>query len=1187
MDGNTAAAYVAYPFTEVASIFPITPSSPMAELTDAWAAGGQKNLFGQPVRVMEMQSEGGAAGTLHGALQGGSLATTYTASQGLLLMIPNMYKIAGELLPAVFHVSARSLASNSLSIFGDHQDVMSTRQTGFALLASSSVQDVMYLGAVAHLAAIEARIPFLHFFDGFRTSHELQKIHVLEQEELAELLNRDAVEAFRRRALNPDHPVLRGMTQNPDIFFQLREAANPFMNALPGIVRKYMRAINELTGSHYDFFNYYGAPDAERVIVAMGSGCGAIEECVDALNKQGEKVGCVNVRLYRPFLPEALREALPKSVRRVAVLDRTKEPGAVEPLCLDVRSAWHGIVDAPLIVGGRYGLASKDFTPAQAAAVFANLAADRPRDGFTVGITDDVTHTSLDVGNLDPDEEGVTACKFWGFGSDGTVGANKSAIKIIGDHTPMFAQAYFAYDSKKSGGVTISHLRFGSRPIRSTYLVTRADFIACHNQAYVQAYDVLDGIKPGGIFLLNCLWSDEELETRLPAAMKRTIAAKKLRMYTINAVETAREIGISGRINMIMQAAFFKLTAIIPPAQAAHWLEEAVVGSYGKQGQSVIDMNLAAIRRGMEDVHEVPVPAAWADAPDFPDGPDGPTLANLSTRPDFVRNVVDPMNRQQGDTLPVSAFTGFEDGSWPVGISAWEKRGVAVMVPRWKPEACIQCNQCSFVCPHAVIRPRLANPQELADAPKGFASQAAKGMGKGMADMRYHLSISTLDCTGCGACVNVCPAKGKALEMTRFDAIRAESEALWAFAESNIPYRSLPWLEERGQKLSVKTSQFLQPLNEFSGACAGCGETPYAKLLTQLFGDRMMLSNAAGCSTVWAAGAPSVSYTRNAAGHGPAWGFSLFEDCAEYGFGMALGVEQRRATLAGVAAEALARLEAEGAATSELGLALRDWLERRLDGEGSRKRAERLTAALTTTGTAKSGGDPLLARLYEDHDYFLKRSHWIFGGDGWAYDIGYGGLDHVLAQGLDVNVLVFDTEVYSNTGGQSSKATPTGAIAQFAAGGKPTRKKDLGAMAMSYGEIYVAQVAMGADRAQTLKAFAEAESYPGPSLVIAYSPCLNHGIRGGLARAQEQAKLAVDCGYWSLYRHDPRLRQQGKNPFLLDSGEPDGDFEAFLMSEVRYAALSRQNEQRARELFAKTAADAAERRAFYKRLAGI
>ena len=1164
MDGNTAAAYIAYPFTEVAAIFPITPSSQMAELTDEWAAKGKKNLFGQTVRVVEMQSEGGAAGALHGSLQGGALTTTYTASQGLLLKVPNMYKIAGELLPGVFHVSARSLASNSLSIFGDHQDVMSTRQTGFALLASSSVQDCMYLGAVAHLAAIKGRLPFLHFFDGFRTSHEIQKIGVLEYEELEKLLDWEAVNAFRRRALNPDHPTLSGMTQNPDVFFQLREAVNPFHDALPGIVREAMGQINALTGASYDFFEYYGAPDAERVIVAMGSSCCAVEEVVDALNARGEKVGLVNVRLYRPFVEQAFRDALPKTVKRIAVLDRTKEPGGVDPLCLDVRNALYGRSDAPMVVAGRYGLASKDFTPSQAQAVFRNLAEVEPKNAFTVGIVDDVTFTSLPEPKepVKIDKTGQTACKFWGFGSDGTVGANKSAIKIIGDHTDMYAQAYFAYDSKKSGGVTISHLRFGDKPIRSTYYVNEADFIACHNQAYVHLYDVLRGLAKGGTFLLNCMWTPEELERHLPGAMKRYIANNGIRFYTIDAISIANELGISGRINMIMQSAFFKLAKIIPLEDAVKYLKEAVRDSYGKQGQSVVEKNNAAIDRGISSLHEVAVPGAWKTAPDGapPVNPD---------RPAFYNDVVVPMLRQEGDKLPVSAFKGYEDGRWPVGITGYEKRGVAVQAARWNAANCIQCNQCSFVCPHAVIRPLLATEAELAGAPEGFQVLPATGH-KGFS---YHLAISSLDCTGCGLCHQACPAKNKAISLALLDEQRPRCEALWNFASANISYKPL----ETG-KITVKSSQFLQPLNEFSGACAGCGETPYAKLITQLFGDRMMLSNAAGCSTVWAAGAPSVSYTKNAAGQGPAWGFSLFEDCAEYGFGMSLGVEQVRTLITDMIGKALAKEQPE-----PLGAAMRDWLDNRANGDGTRARAKALEDALA----AHKGADPLLNEIYRQRDYFVKRSHWIFGGDGWAYDIGYGGLDHVLAYGKDVNAFVFDTEVYSNTGGQSSKATPVGAIAQFAASGKPTPKKDLGLMAITYGTVYVAQIAMGADMGQTLKAITEAEAYPGPSLIIAYSPCINHGIKGGMAQGLAQAREAVETGYWSLYRYNPLLKAEGKNPFTLDSKKPAGNFRDHLLKEVRYSALLTQFPDKAEALLQYAEQAAGERQAMYERLAGV
>lgn len=1163
MDGNTAAAYISYPFTEVAAIFPITPSSPMAELTDAWAAQGKKNLFGAPVRVVEMQSEGGAAGALHGSLQGGALTTTYTASQGLLLMIPNMYKIAGELLPAVFHVSARSLASNSLSIFGDHQDVMATRQTGFAMLASSSVQDVMNLGAVAHLSAIEARLPFIHFFDGFRTSHEIQKIELLEQEELADMLDWEAVEAFRHRALNPDHPQLRGMTHNPDVFFQLREAVNPFVDALPGIVRKYMDKINAITGKDYKFFNYYGHPEADRLIVVMGSGASVVEETIGELMRRGEKVGMVNVRLYRPFLPEKLLEAVPASVKRIAVLDRTKEPGACDPLCLDVRNAYASKADAPAIYAGRYGLASKDFTPAQVLAVFDNLAVEQPRDNFTVGIIDDVTHTSLEVKDFHVVAEGQTACKFWGFGSDGTVGANKLAVKIIGDHTDMYSQAYFAYDSRKSGGVTISHLRFGSQPIRSSYLIDSADFIACHNQSYVDKYDLLRGIKEGGVFLLNCMWKDGDLEKHLPASLRRTIARKKIRFYTLNAVDIAMSLGLGGRINMLMQAAFFKLAGIIPLDDAVAYLNEAIVKTYGRKGHAVVDMNQEAVRQGIAMLHEVAVPAAWADATE-----DAP--AACDERPDFVRNIVDVMNRQEGDELPVSAFLGYEDGTWPVGITAFEKRGAAIMVPVWDAEKCVQCNKCAFACPHAAIRPRLLSAEEAVAAPASIEHRPCR-IQKGF---EFHMAISVLDCTGCGVCVGQCPAKEKALTMTKLENVMPEGARKWDYAEKNITYK-----KPTQGKLNVANSQYLRPLNEFSGACAGCGETPYAKLVTQLFGDRMMLSNSAGCSTVWAAGAPSVSYTTDENGHGPAWGFSLFEDNAEYGFGMFLGVAQIRATLA-----LKMRVLLEG---GDISAALRsimeEWLEGKDLGEGTRERAAALTAALDEALAEKD--DAELKALREKSDFFVKRSHWIFGGDGWAYDIGYGGLDHVLASGEDINVLVFDTEVYSNTGGQSSKATPTGAVAQFAANGKMSRKKDLGLMAMSYGNVYVAQIAMGASQEQTLKAISEAEAYPGPSLIIAYSPCLNHGIKGGLGNSQMQAKRAVEAGYWSLYHYDPRRIGQGENPFVLDSKEPSNGFREFLLSEVRYSSLKRQFPERAEMLYEKAEADAKARRSNYTRLA--
>lgn len=1164
IDGNTAAAYVSYAFTDTAAIYPITPSSTMAEVVDEWSAQGKKNLFGQPVRVVEMQSEGGAAGTLHGCLQAGALATTYTASQGLLLMIPNMYKIAGELLPAVFHVSARALAANALSIFGDHQDVMACRQTGFALLASSSVQEAMDLAAVAHLSAIKGRIPFIHFFDGFRTSHEVQKVEVLEYDELAKLLDMEAVKQFRGNALNPDHPVVRGTTQNPDIYFQSREAVNKFYQKIPGIVENYMQEINNLTGRNYQLFNYYGAPDADRVIIAMGSGCEAIQETIDYMNNCGEKVGLVNVHLYRPFSIEHFLKAIPASAKKIAVLDRTKEPGAAgDPLYLDIKNAFFGKADAPVIVGGRYGLGSKDFTPAHVAAIFENLKLETPRNGFTVSIIDDVTFTSLPEypKDIDTTPAGTTCCKFWGLGSDGTVGANKNAIKIIGDHTNMYAQAYFAYDSKKSGGLTISHLRFGKQPIKSTYLITKANFVACHNQTYVEQYDVLAGLKPGGKFLLNCLWSKEEIEEHIPAAMKRYIATNNIEFYTINAVSIGRELGLGGRVNMIMQSAFFKLAEIIPVEDAVKYLKDAVIHSYGKKGQSVIDMNFAAIERGIKGVVRIEVPAAWKTAAD--------KVVGNKQLPEFIEQVMIPMNRQEGDKLPVSSFNGREDGTFPLGVTAWEKRGIAIQVPKWQPDKCIQCNQCSYVCSHAVIRPTLATDAELNDSPDGFAVKPAKGM----PGLNFHLAISALDCTGCGNCVDICPAKEKALEMKPLAEQRPQCETLWDFA-GNISSKPLP----ANQSMTVKNSQFAKPLIEFSGACAGCGETPYAKLITQLVGDRMMISNAAGCSTVWGASAPAISYTTNERGCGPAWGFSLFEDNAEYGFGMHVGVAQVRNTLAGKVKVAL-----QNNLSEDLKVAMEEWLAHINEGTGTRERADRLIAALE----AEHKRDVTLQAIYDQRDFLVKRSQWIFGGDGWAYDIGYGGLDHVLASGEDINVLVFDTEVYSNTGGQSSKATPTAAIAQFAASGKKTRKKDLGMMAMSYGYVYVAQIAMGADKSQTLKAISEAEAYPGPSLIIAYSPCANHGIRGGMGKSQAQAHKAVEAGYWALYRYNPQLKEAGKNPFILDSTDPSASFQEFIKSEVRYSALFRQFPDTAPMLFDKAEKDAKERLATYKRLAAF
>lgn len=1159
MDGNTAAAHVSYAFTDVAAIFPITPSSPMAEHVDEWAAQGRKNIFGQTVKVMEMQSEAGAAGAVHGSLQAGALTTTYTASQGLLLMIPNMYKIAGELLPGVFHVSARALAANSLNIFGDHQDVMAARQTGFAMLAESSVQQVMDLGAVAHLSAIKGRVPFVNFFDGFRTSHEIQKIEVLEYDDLAKLVDMDAVKAFRRNGLNPDHPVTRGTAQNADIYFQEREVVNNYYNALPEIVEGYMQEITKLTGREYHLFNYYGAPDAERMIVAMGSVCETIEETIDYLMAKGEKVGLLTVHLYRPFSIEHFFKYIPKTVKKIAVLDRTKEPGSIgEPLYLDVKNAFYGKEWQPVIVGGRYGLGSKDPVPGQILPIFENLKLDAPKNGFTIGIIDDVTNTSLPDGeDIDTTPEGTKACKFWGLGSDGTVGANKSAIKIIGDHTDMYAQGYFFYDSKKSGGITVSHLRFGKKPIKSPYLINKADFVACHNQSYVNKYNVLDGLKKGGTFLLNTIWTPEEIEEKLPASYKKFIAENNIQFYTLNAVKIAREIGLGGRINMIMQAGFFKLSNVIPVEDAVKYLKDAVVTSYGKKGQAVVDMNNAAIDKGIESLVKIEVPASWAQAEE--------EAAAAVEVPEFISKIVNPMNRLEGDKLPVSAFIGMEDGTFPHGTAAYEKRGIAITVPEWQMDKCIQCNQCAYVCPHAAIRPILTTEEEAAKAPASFEAKDAIGA-KGL---KFTIAVSPLDCTGCGSCANICPSKEKALVMKPLDSQLEKTEA-WDYA-MNVSPKKNPM-----NKFTVKGSQFEKPLLEFSGSCAGCMETSYAKLVTQLFGDRMTIANATGCSSIWGASAPSTPYTKNHRGHGPAWANSLFEDNAEYGFGMYLGAAQIRERLAMKAEEAI-----NSGVSEELKAALADWKENMKVGEGSRERADKLIALLE----AEKGNNELLNEIYEDRDFLVKRSNWIFGGDGWAYDIGYGGLDHVLASGEDVNVFVFDTEVYSNTGGQSSKATPAAAIAKFAASGKRTKKKDLGMMAMSYGYVYVAQISMGADKNQTLKAIAEAEAYPGPSLIIAYSPCINHGLKCGMAKVQDEAKKAVDCGYWALYRYNPALKEEGKNPFILDSKEPTGDFKEFLMGEVRYASLAKQFPEAADALFEKTKKDALERLEGYKKLA--
>jgi pyruvate-ferredoxin/flavodoxin oxidoreductase len=1165
MDGNTAAAHVSYAFTDVAAIYPITPSSTMAEVVDEWAAYGRKNIFGQEVKVVEMQSEAGAAGAVHGSLAAGALTTTYTASQGLLLMIPNMYKIAGELLPGVFHVSARTLAAHALCIFGDHSDVMAARQTGFALLASSSVQEVMDLGGIAHLAAIKSRVPFMHFFDGFRTSHEVQKIEIIENDEFKSLLDMEAVQNFRDRALNPEHPVTRGTAQNPDIFFQARESANKYYEAVPGIVEKYMKDISALTGRNYHLFDYVGDPEAEHIIIAMGSVCETIEETINLLISQGRKVGLVKVRLYRPFAPEYLKTVIPKTVKRIATLDRTKEPGALgDPLYMDVRAMYYNEANTPEVYGGRYGLGSKDTTPGQIAAVYDNLDQAKPKNQFTIGITDDVTLTSLPaVEGITTEPEGTIRCKFWGLGSDGTVGANKNAIKIIGDETDLYAQGYFAYDSKKSGGVTISHLRFGKSRIQSTYLINEADFVACHNQAYVDQYNLLKGLKKGGTFVLNCIWDDAELSERLPASMKRYLAKNKINFYTINATQIAEEIGLGNRINMVMQAAFFKLADVIPVEDAVKYLKEAVEHSYGKKGEKIVKMNNAAIDRGITDIRKVPVPAEWADAKDA-------DRAEADV-PDFIEEVLIPMTRQEGDDLPVSAFAGREDGTWPSGTAAYEKRGVAVNLPNWKPQNCIQCNQCSFVCPHASIRPVLVDTDEKAKAPAGF--ETIKAVGKGLEGLEYRMQLSPMDCMGCGNCADICPAKEKALVMVPFAELEAEKEK-WNYAAK------LPVKDKLISKETVKGSQFAKPYLEFSGACAGCGETPYIKLVTQLFGDRMMIANATGCSSIWGASAPSTPYCSDANGKGPSWANSLFEDNAEYGLGMFLATKHMREKIED-SAKALLALSIP----ADLKFALEGWLQDKNDGALSRASSEKLTETIEALKTNDTEVLALVKEIVDRKDYLVKKSVWALGGDGWAYDIGYGGLDHVLASGENVNILVFDTEVYSNTGGQSSKSTPTAAIAKFAASGKRIKKKDLGMMAMSYGYVYVAQVGMGADKNQFMKAVIEAEKYDGPSIIIAYAPCINHGIKKGMGKSQENVKDAVEAGYWHLYRYNPELKKEGKNPFSLDSKAPTGSFRDFIMGQVRYSSLAQEFPEVSDRLFELAEENAKERYEGYKKLA--
>ena len=1156
MDGNQAAAYISYAFTEVAGIFPITPSSPMAEHVDEWAANGKKNLFGQPVQVVEMQSEGGAAGTVHGSLQSGALTTTYTASQGLLLMIPNMYKIAGEMLPGVFHVSARTLSAHALSIFGDHSDVMGVRQTGFSLLASSSPQEVMDLGAVAHLAAIHCRMPFLHFFDGFRTSHEIQKIQALDYDALRPLVDMDALKAFRAHSLNPEHPATRGTTVNPDIFFQCREACNQKFAAIPEAVEHYMAEIGKLTGRTHHLFDYYGAPDAERVVILMGSAAETAKETVDYLTARGEKVGLINVHLYRPFSAEHFLAAVPASCKRLSVLDRTKEPGAMgEPLYQDVCTVYQERGIPMTIVGGRYGLSSKDTTPGQILAVYENLKQEKPKGNFTIGIVDDVTHTSLPVTEIETSPAGQTSAEFWGMGSDGTVGANKNSIKIIGHATDLYCQAYFVYDSKKSGGLTQSHLRFGKTPIRSPYLITKADFVACHNPSYVHKYDMVRNLKEGGTFLLNCPWDEAGLEQNLPASMKRALAEKHARFYTIDAIGIARKLGLGSRTNTVLQASFFALTGVIPIDQAVAEMKDAIYKTYyKKKGQAVVDMNCASIDHGINELHEVQIPERWLDAQDEP---------KADTAPAFIQDVVAVMNRQEGERLPVSAMVkyGLEDGTWPAGTSQYEKRGAAVEVPAWDAAKCIQCNQCALVCPHAAIRPILLDSAEEAAKPAGFETVPARGMsGK----YTYRIQVSPYDCTGCGSCVNVCLAKETAIAMRPLESQVKEAEN-WTYAVETVSIK-----EDAVSDKNVKASQFAKPYFEFSGACAGCGETPYIKLVTQLFGDRMYITNASGCSSAYGGSTPSSPYCTDKQGRGPAWAMSLFEDNAEYAYGYLLGQDAIQRQLREKVRTLLDRDEAAEAC--------RAYLEKGADAKGSRAVSDALLAALE--GSASEEAD----FIRQNREYLTKKSVWAFGGDGWAYDIGYGGLDHVLASGKDINVLVLDTEVYSNTGGQSSKATAAGAIAKFSAGGKVTKKKDLGMMAMSYGYVYVAQVAMGADPGQTLRAIREAESYDGPSIVICYCPCIEHGMKASMGLSQLEEKKAVECGYWHLYRYDPRLKAEGKNPFTLDSKAPTGDFQQFLLGENRYASLKLSFPEKAQELYEKAARDARERYESYLRL---
>jgi len=1160
IDGNTAATHVAYAMSEVATIYPITPSSPLGEIADNWASKGRKNIFGQVLNIKQMQSEAGAAGAVHGSLAAGAVTSTFTASQGLLLKIPNMYKIAGELLPCVFHVTARAISAHALSIFGDHQDVMAARQTGFAMLASNSVQEAQDLALVAHLATMEARVPFLHFYDGFRTSHEIQKIEMIEYDDMAALFNYDALKEFKSRAVNSEHPDTRGTAQNPDIYFQGREAANSYYIKIPAIVNKYMKKVSNLTGREYNLFDYVGDPQADKVIVAMGSGCEAIEESINQLNAEGERLGLVKVRLYRPFDRESFLRAVPASVETLTVLDRTKEPGALgEPLYTDVCTAFMEYGESPKIVGGRYGLSSKEFNPNMIKAVFDNMKSIQPKNHFTVGIIDDVTHTSLEVKTgFHPAPKGTIAAKFWGLGADGTVGANQSAIAIIGDNTDKYAQGYFAYDSKKSGGLTVSHLRFGDVPIQSTYLIDNSDFVACHKSNYVELYDVLKGLKQGGTFLLNSPWSVKDMENNIPGDLRKTIYDKKLKFYNIDAVKIAGEVGLGGRINMIMQTCFFSLANVLPVEKAIKLLKEDIAAKFGKKGEKIVSMNMEAVDKTLENLVEIKVPAAWKKGKR--------QEATVEKTTAFVDNVMRKINAQGGDDLPVSVFS--PDGVFEQATSQYEKRGVAIDVPEWIAENCIQCNQCAFVCPHAAIIPIVATDEELKRAPENFVT--IEGKGKGMEAYKFRIQVNPLDCQGCGNCADICPAKTVALEMKSL-ASQVENQV-----DNHKFSKTIPFKTDILKRETIKGSQFFQPLLEFSGACAGCGETPYAKLLTQLFGERMTIANATGCSSIWGGSAPATPYFTNGDGEGPAWASSLFEDAAEFGYGMMLATQTRRKTLAAKAEQAL-----ETKISSETKDALKGWIAGKDDAEESKK----YSFALKTLLKDETSG--ILKEIYDEKDVFVKKSHWVFGGDGWAYDIGFGGLDHVLASGEDINIMVMDTEVYSNTGGQSSKATPTGAIAKYAATGKKIGKKDLGRMIMSYGYVYVASISMGANKNQTMKAFLEAEKYPGPSLIICYAPCINQGIRKGMGKSQFEGKLAVESGYWPLYRYNPELVKEGKNPFVLDSKAPDGTIQEFLGGETRFAALEKSFPKESKRLRAKIGEEVTDKYTLFKMMAQI